>query len=98
VRAYDAGLVKQRQLSGAFEYALDHEHHIRAACIVLVEHQSDVVLIGPGQNTLFEFGDLLAFLQDDGILADQVDARDVAVEVDPHTGPVEARGHLFDVR
>ena len=42
--------------------------------------------------------DLLAFLQHDRILADQVDSADVAVEIHPHARPVEARGDLLDVR
>jgi hypothetical protein len=36
-------------------------------------------------------------LQHDGILADEVEAADVAVEVHPHAGPVEPRRHLLDV-
>jgi cobaltochelatase CobS len=40
---------------------------------------------GPGQDAVLEGRDLLAVLQDDGVLADEVDARDVAVEVDPDT-------------
>ena len=37
-------------------------------------------------------------LQHDGVLADQVDAADVAVEIDPDAGPVEPRGDLLDMR
>ncbi len=55
------------------------------------------MLIGPGQNTLSEFRHLLAVPQHDGVLADQVDAADVAVEVDADAGPVEPRRHLLDV-
>ena len=44
-----------------------------------------------------ELGDLLAVAQDDGVLADQVHAADVAIEVDAHARPVEARGDLLDV-
>jgi hypothetical protein len=40
---------------------------------------------------------LNSVLQDDGVLADEVDARDVAVEVDAHARPVEAGGDLLDV-
>ena len=52
----------------------------------------------PGQNAVAEFGDLLVVLDDDGVLADQVDAADVAVEVDAHAGPIEPRRHLLDMR
>ena len=51
----------------------------------------------PGQDALAEFGDLLAVLQDDGVLADQVDAADMAVEIDPDARPVEPRRHLLDM-
>ena len=90
-------LVEQRQLARAFENALDHEHHVRAAGVIFVEHQRHVVLVGPGQDAFAEFGDLLAFLQHDRVLADEVDARDVAVEVDADARPVEAGGDLLDV-
>src|SRR5262249_22294135 len=43
-------------------------------------------------------GHLHAVADDDGILADQIDTADVAVEVDAHAGPVEPRRHLLDVR
>ena len=69
----------------------------RAAGIVFIEDQRDVVLVGPGQDAVAKFGDLHAFAHDDGVLADQVDTRDVAVEVDAHTGPVQPGGDLFDV-
>ena len=81
----------------AFQHALDDEHHVGAAGVVLVEAQRDVVLVRPGQDAVTEFGDLLAFLDDDGVLADQVDTADVAVEVDAHARPVEPRRDLLDV-
>jgi hypothetical protein len=56
------------------------------------------VLQGPGQDALAELGDLLAVLQDDGVLADQVDAADVAVEVDADARPIQPRRHLLDMR
>ena len=40
----------------------------------------------------------LPSLQDDRVLADQVDPADVAVEVDADAGPVQPRRHLLDVR
>ena len=68
------------------QHPLDHEHHVRTAGVVFVEHQGDMGAAGPGQNPFTEFGDLLAVLQHDGVLADQVDAADVAVEIDPDQG------------
>jgi hypothetical protein len=97
MRGKHAVLVEQRQPARAFQNALDHEHHVRAASIVFVEHQRDVVLIGPRQDAFAELGDLLAVLDDDGVLANQVDTRDVAVQVDADQRPVEAGGNLFDV-
>ena len=67
-----------------FQHALDHEHHVRTAGVIFVEAERDVVLQGPGQDAVAEFGDLLAVLQHDRVLADEIDARDVAVEVDAH--------------
>ena len=43
------------------------------------------------------FGHLHAVPEDDGVLADQVDAADVAVEVDADERPIEASGDLLDV-
>ena len=97
MRADDAPLVEQRQPARHFEHALDDEHHVRAAGVVLVEAERDVVLQRPGQHAVAELGHLLAVLQHDRVLADEVDARDVAVEVDAHAGPVEPRRHLLDM-
>ena len=80
-----------------FEHALDHEHDVGPAGVVFVETQRDIVLQRPGQDAVAEFGDLLAVLEDDGVLADEIDARDVAVEIDAHAGPVKARGDLLDM-
>ncbi len=98
VRPDDAVLVEQGQLALRLQHALDHEHHVRAAGVVFVEHQRDRPLDRPGQHAFAEFGDLLAVLQDDGVLAHQVDPRHVAVEVHPHQRPVQPCGHLLDVR
>ncbi len=65
------------------EHALDDEHHIGPAGIVFVEAQPDRMLQGPGQDALAELGDLLAVAQHDRVLADEIDAADVAVEIDP---------------
>ena len=51
----------------------------------------------PGQQALAELGHLLAVLEHDRVLADQVDAADVAVQVDADARPVEARRDLLDV-
>ena len=97
MRADDAVLVEQRQLALHLQHALDHEHHVGTAGVILVEHQGAGMLQGPGQDALAVFGDLHAVAQHDGVLAHQVDAADVAVQVDADAGPVEARRHLFDV-
>ena len=97
VRADDPALVEQGELALHFEHALDDEHHIRAARVIFVEHQGAGMLQRPGEDALAEFGDLLAILQHDGVLADQVDTADVAVQVHPDAGPVQARRHLLDM-
>ena len=93
----DPVLVQQRQSSRDLQNALDHEHHIRAASVIFVKTESDVVLQRPRQNAVAKFRDLLALLEDNRVLADEIDARDVAVEVDAHTRPVQPRGDLLDV-
>ena len=97
VRADDAVLVEQGEPAFDFEDALDDEHDVGPAGVIFVEHQRAGMLQRPGQYALAEFGDLLAVLEDDGVLADEVDAADVAVQVDAQTGPVEAGGDLLDV-
>jgi hypothetical protein len=97
VRADDAALVEQGQAARGFQHALDHEHHVRAAGVVFVEDERDIVLVGPGQDAVAELGDLLAFMDDDRVLADEVDTADMAVEVDAHAGPVEPRRDLLDM-
>ena len=84
-------------LPGHFQHALDHEHHVRAAGVVFVEAERDIVLERPRQHAVAEFGDLLAVLEDDRVLADEIDTADVAVEVDAHARPVQPRRHLLDV-
>ena len=78
--------------------ALDHEHDVGAAGVVFVETDRDVVLQRPRQNAVAEFRDLHALADHDGVLADQIDAADVAVEIDAHAGPIEPRRHLLDMR
>ena len=80
-----------------FEHALDHEHHVGAAGVVFVEAKRDIVLQRPGQYAVAEFRDLHALADDDGVLADQIDAADMAVEVDAHARPIEPRRDLLDM-
>ena len=98
MRADHPILVEQRQLALHLQHALDHEHHIRPAGVILVEHKGTGVLQRPGQDSLAELGDLLAVAQHDGVLADQVDAADVAVQVDADARPVQPGRHLLDMR
>ena len=97
MRTDDPVLIEQGQLAIDFEHALDDEHHIGPAGVIFVEHQGDRRLQRPGQNAFAEFGDLLAVAQHDGVLADQIDAADMAIEVDAHAGPVQPRGDLLDM-
>ena len=97
MRPDDPALVEQRQPPGDLEHALDDEHHVGAAGVVFVEADRDVVLQRPRQHAVAKLGDLLAVLEHDRVLADEVDARDVAVEIDAHQRPVEPGGDLLDV-
>ena len=90
-------LVEQGQLALDLQHALDHEHHVRTTGVVFVEHEGASVLQRPRQDAFAEFGHLLAVLQDDRVLADQIDTADVAVEVDADTGPVQPSRHLLDM-
>src|SRR4051794_16043209 len=98
VRADHLVLVEQRHPALRLEDALDDEHDVGPAGIVLVEDERHRALQRPGQDALAVLGDLLAVPENDRVLADEVDAADVAVEVDPHAGPVEAGRDLLDVR
>ncbi len=66
--------------------------------IVLVEAERDIVLQRPWQHAVAELRDLLAVLQHDRVLADEVDAGDVAVEIDADAGPLQPRRDLLDMR
>ncbi len=90
-------LVEQRQPAGRFQHALDHEHDVGPAGVVFVEAERDVVLQRPRQDAVAEFGDLHALADHDGVLADQIDAADMAVEIDAHARPIEPRRHLLDM-
>ena len=54
----DPGLVEEREPAFRLQHALDHEHHVGASGVVLVEHQGAGMLIRPRQNSLAEFRDL----------------------------------------
>ena len=56
------------------------------------------MLICPRQDALAELRDLLPVAEHDGVLPDEIDAADVAVEIDADARPVEPRRDLLDVR
>ena len=89
--------IQKGQLAIDFQNPLDNKHHIGTASVIFVKYNGNRILQGPGQNTFAEFRNLLAITQHNGVLADQVDSADMAVQVDPDAGPVEPRCHLFDV-
>ena len=78
MRTDHAVLVEQRQLALQLQHALDHEHHVRPAGVIFVEAEADRMLDRPGQDAFAEFGHLLAVLQHDRVLADEIDAADMA--------------------
>ena len=94
----DPVLVQERELPFHLEDPLDHEHDVRAPGIVLVENESHGTLERPRQKPLPEFRYLLAILEDDGVLTNEVDPADVGIEINPDAGPVKPRRHLLDVR
>ncbi len=98
MRADHLRLVEQRELAGDLQHALDDEHDVGAPGVVLVEHERGVGLQRVGQDAFAELGHLQAVLQHDGVLADEIDAAHVAVEIDADARPVEPRRHLLDVR
>ena len=98
MRADHLRLVEQRQLAGDLQHALDDEHDVGPARIVFVEDERRVGLQRVRQDALAELRHLQAVLDDDRVLADEIDAADVAVEVDADARPVEAGGDLLDVR
>ena len=95
---HHAVLVEQGELALDFQHALDDEHDVRTTRVVLVETQRRRMLQGPRQDALLERRDLQTVFDDDGVLADEVDAADVAVQVDPDTRPVQPGGDLLHVR
>ena len=97
MRFDDAALVEEREPALDFEDALDDEHHVRPPGVVFVEDERARPLQRPRQHAGLELGDLLVVPDDDGVLADEIHAADVAVEVHAHAGPVQPRRHLLDV-
>ena len=89
--------VEQGELAIHLQNTLDHEHHVGAAGVIFVKDDRHRVLQRPGKDAFTEFGYLLAVTKNDGILADQIDTADMAVEIDPDTGPVQTCRHLFDM-
>ena len=94
----DPRLIEEREPALRLQHALNDEHHVGSAGVVFVEHQSARTLIRPGQDPLAKLRDLLSVAEHDGVLADEVDAADMAVEVDPDAWPVEPGRDLLDVR
>jgi hypothetical protein len=97
VRRNHLVLVQQRQLAVHLQHPLDHEHHVRAPGIVFIEADRCGCAQRPGQDTLLELSHLLALAQLDGVLSDQIDAADMAIQVDPDALPVQPRGDLLDM-
>ena len=89
--------VKKGQLAINLKHSLNNKHHIGTASVIFVEYQRHRILQRPRQNPFTKFGHLLAVTQHDRIFADQVDAADMAVKIDPDAGPVQACGNLFDM-
>ena len=98
MRPYHPVIVQQGEVTLGFQDSLNHEHDVWAAGVVFVKDNRAGVPHCPGQHAFAELGYLLAITQDDGVTANEVDPADVAVQVDAHQGPVQACGHLLDVR
>ena len=60
IGADHAVLVEQGQLALGLQHALDDEHHVGAAGVIFVEHQSHRMLQRPRQQAFAELGHLLA--------------------------------------
>ena len=39
MRVQNPSLIKQRELAVGLQNALEHEHHIWASCVILIEYQ-----------------------------------------------------------
>jgi hypothetical protein len=80
------------------EHALDDEHHVGRPASYSSNTSATLFWIAQGRMPSRNSVTCLPSFEHDGVLADQVDAADVAVEVDAHARPVEPRGDLLDVR
>ena len=97
MRRYHLVLIKKRELAVMLQHALYYKHHIGAPGIVFVKDDCRGIPQGPRQDALLEFGHLLPFAQLYGVLADQVDAADMAVEIDANAWPVQPGCNLLDM-
>ena len=97
IRLNHAILIEQRQLAARLQDALDDEHHIRTPGIIFIKRDGDRALQRPWQDAFAKLGDLRAIFQHDGILADHIDPRHVAVQIDPDHRPIEAGRNLLDM-
>ena len=93
----NTALIEQRQSALDFEHALNDEHHVGAAGVVLVEHEGARALQRPREHPRLELRDLFAVSNDDRVLADEIHAAHMPIEVDADAGPVEPGGDLLDV-
>ena len=91
-------LIEQGKAALTLQNPLDDEHHVGASGIVLVKHHGHGPLQRPGQDAFLELGHLLAILQHDAVLAHQIQAADMTVQIHAHAGPVQPRRHLLDMR
>ena len=89
--------VQQGQLAINFQHPLNHEHHIGTASIIFVKYKRHWILQCPGQNTLAKFGNLLAITKHNRIFTDEINAADMAVQIDANTWPVQPCGNLFNM-
>ena len=92
-----AVLIEQGEAALCFEHALNHEHHIRTARIIFIKDKGNRMLQRPREQPFTELSNLLAIFQDNRVFPDEVDTADMAIEVNPHHGPVEPCGDLFDM-
>jgi hypothetical protein len=74
MRFDDSALVEQREPALDLEHALNHEHHVRASSVILVEDERARTLKRPREHAGLELRDLLAVTKDDGVLADEIHA------------------------
>src|ERR1019366_624839 len=91
-------LVEEGETARHFEDALNNEHHVGTARVIFIETQRDIVLQRPRQDAILELGHLQAILDDNRVLADEIDAGYVTVEAYPHAWPVQPRRDLLDMR